>query len=220
MFFSRISLKEGAGPSRELEGVLGTTYGLHQAVWQLFADQSVRKRDFLYHLEGGSGTPVVYALSARPPMPRGVLWGVDTKEFAPRLRPGSRLGFLLRANPVRTREGKRHDVVMEEKQSLRTRGAPRAAWPLEADLVQTVASAWLERRSEGLGFRVAVVRADGYRQMEIGKPGQKHPVCISTVEFSGVVEVVDPDLFLQRALCEGIGPAKGFGCGLMLVRRL
>ncbi len=44
-------------------------------------------------------------------------------------------------------------------------------------------------------------------------------VSLSTLEFNGVLTVADPKLFLET-LYEGIGPAKGFGCGLMLVRRI
>ncbi|MCI0421919.1 MAG: type I-E CRISPR-associated protein Cas6/Cse3/CasE [Acidobacteria bacterium] len=42
---------------------------------------------------------------------------------------------------------------------------------------------------------------------------------LSTLDFEGVLLVTEPDRFL-RALLSGIGPAKAFGCGLMLVRRI
>lgn len=43
-------------------------------------------------------------------------------------------------------------------------------------------------------------------------------ISLSTVEFSGALTVTEPDAF-NRALLRGIGHAKGFGCGLLLVRR-
>lgn len=218
MYLSRISLDEAPVPTPEFLAAVRTEYGLHQAIWSLFADGPDRRRDFLYHVENRQGPPAVLALSARRPGPSGTIWHVDTKEYSPSLRSGSRLGFLLRANPVRTRDGRRHDVVMEEKQRLRSRSVPSDSWPPEAELVQEAGAAWLERRAEGLGFRLIALRADGYRQLEMGRPGPKQ-VRLSTIDYSGALEVVDPDLFVRRALYEGIGPAKGFGCGLMLLRR-
>jgi CRISPR system Cascade subunit CasE len=39
------------------------------------------------------------------------------------------------------------------------------------------------------------------------------------VDFEGTIEITDPGIFVE-ALFTGIGPAKAFGCGLMLVRRV
>ena len=68
-------------------------------------------------------------------------------------------------------------------------------------------------------FCLEAVRADGYRQYEFSKRAGKQPVRLSTVDFTGILVVANPSCFLQDALCRGLGPAKGFGCGLMLVRR-
>jgi CRISPR system Cascade subunit CasE len=187
-------------------------------VWGLFGDHPDRERDFLYQVTEGAGPPVVYALSARPPAEENELWSAQSKPFAPILDAGTRLGFLLRANPVRTRAGKRHDVVMEEKHRLKLQAVPRAEWPLEAELMQAAAGRWLEERSEKSGFRVESVRADAYRQHEFRKGGGK-TIRLSTVDFTGVLRVVDPTRFGEQ-LRQGFGPAKGFGCGLMLIRRV
>jgi len=40
-----------------------------------------------------------------------------------------------------------------------------------------------------------------------------------TVRFDGLLRITDPDAF-RATLIRGIGPAKAFGCGLMLVRRI
>lgn len=219
MLFSRIRFS-GSGRVMELLGSLADTYDVHRLVWRVFGDGPERRRDFLYHVKEAAGPPTIYAVSARLPVWCPPPLEVETKELTPSLTPGARLGFLLRANPVRTREGKRHDVVMEEKRRLRSSGTPRSAWPVEAEIVQSTASAWLGRRAEGMGFRLVTVRADGYRQHLVGKPGSGRPVRLSTVDFTGVVEVVDPERFVRQAMEKGVGPAKGFGCGLLLTRRL
>jgi CRISPR system Cascade subunit CasE len=43
-------------------------------------------------------------------------------------------------------------------------------------------------------------------------------VIFSTLTFQGVLTVEDPAQFLAAVL-RGFGAAKGFGCGLMLIRR-
>jgi len=219
MFFSRITLRSDASKSRQFWGAFRSPYSLHQAIWRLFGDRPDSERDFLYHVKEAAGPPVVYALSVRRPSESSELWQTETKSFAPKLQTGMRLGFFLRANPVRTRESKRHDVVMEEKHRLKTRGGPRADWPQEADLVQEAGARWLTERATKAGIRIETVRADGYRQHEFLKGGNGRPVRLSTVDFTGVLEVINPTIF-QEALCHGFGPAKGFGCGLMLVRRI
>lgn len=219
MFFSRISVREDAASSARFWSAFRNPYSVHQAIWTLFGDHPNRERDFLYHVKEGSRPPMVYALSERQPTVSDELWSVEAIDFAPQLHAGMRLGFLLRANPVRTRDGKRHDVIMEEKHRLKARSVPRAQWPLEAELVQEAGAAWLRARSENTGFRVHAVRADGYRQNDFSKPMEVRRVRFSTVDFTGLLEVLDPTCFFREALCRGVGHAKGFGCGMILIRR-
>ena len=56
---------------------------------------------------------------------------------------------------------------------------------------------------------------DDYQQ----RSGQKGQMRFSTVDFSGELSVVGPAAF-GEALRDGIGHAKAFGRGLLLVRRL
>jgi CRISPR system Cascade subunit CasE len=110
--------------------------------------------------------------------------------------------------------------LMNAKNQLKQEGVPRGEWPSEAEIVQNVGFEWLARKGEQYGFSVDEheVRADGYRQERFYKAKGKHHVNISTVDFTGLLTVTDPERF-QNALYRGIGPAKSFGCGLMLVRR-
>ena len=154
-------------------------------------------------------------------------WAVQSKPYAPELQAGQWLHFDLRANPVVTRplaDGRsaRHDVVMQEKtRLLKDRGLSIwADWrtpdrPPLADLVQGCGSAWLQARSEGLGIHLDLetLRADGYEQHR----GKADKLSISTIDFSGRFKVVDPEA-LRDALFGGVGHAKAFGCGLLLVR--
>jgi len=219
MYFSKITVSEDAADCGRFWSAFRSAYSLHQAIWELFGDRADRERDFLYHVKEAGGPPTIYALSMREPADPNRMWKLQTKKFDPTLRVGMNLGFLLRANPVRTRQGKRHDVVMEEKQRLKTQKICRADWPLEAELVQETGAKWLEARSEKAGIQIHSLRVDEYRQHQFFKGGAQRPVCISTLDFTGVLEVVDAASF-RNALCRGFGPAKGFGCGMMLIRRI
>ena len=60
---------------------------------------------------------------------------------------------------------------------------------------------------------LASLRVEGYAQHR-GKGGELR---ISTVDFSGYLQVGDAEA-LRQALFAGVGHAKAFGCGLLLVR--
>ena len=74
-------------------------------------------------------------------------------------------------------------------------------------------------RAEKYGFAINLdqIRADGYRQHRFFKKRGSRPVQFSTLEFNGTLTVIKPDVFMT-ALYKGIGPAKAFGCGMLLVK--
>jgi CRISPR system Cascade subunit CasE len=153
---------------------------------------------------------------------------LETKPYNPKVRQGERLAFSLRVNPVVTRwignekmHHARHDVVMDAKWNLKANNVPKELWPTTSELAQTEGFKWLEARSERAGFSVAkeLVRVDGYRQHAFRKGSSHREVRLSTMDFSGILTVIDAGVFV-RSLFEGIGPAKGFGCGLLLIRRM
>jgi len=84
---------------------------------------------------------------------------------------------------------------------------------------------WLGEKGERLGY--TIVRDDPRKRLKFQAEGyQWHPLPqkgktagFSSVDFEGEIEVVNSER-LTETLFSGIGPAKGFGCGLMLVRRV
>lgn len=221
MYMSRLSL---SGP--EAKRVLaGGVYRHHQALWALFSDSPERDRDFVYRRMEDEPGLTFLVVSTRPPSDRFGVWSIETKEYAPQVAAGDRMRFSLRANPVRTGRnslGKqaRFDVVMDRKKALRDRGIAPDAMPSQAAIAQEAGSTWLMARQEGLGLDVEQkgLRADGYRILEMPRGGGKGKVRIATLDFEGFCRVLDPEL-LKNALFKGIGPAKAFGCGLLLVKR-
>lgn len=224
MYISQIRLKSEMKSGSRFWSLFDYGYEIHQLVWNLFSDNPDRERDFLFRAERrGDGIQFI-TVSERPPNDGKRLWEIQTKPYEPKLRKGDRLAFSLRANPVQTKTppgGKRirHDIVMEAKTRLKEQGVPRPEWPTVGELAQRQGTAWLATRAPKWGATVTedAVRIDGYHQHRYRKG--KRDIRISTMEFSGVLTVEDPDSFTQT-LYSGVGPAKGFGCGLMLVRRV
>lgn len=208
-------------PQRTVEK-LADKYGVHKLVWRFFGDDPDRDRDFIYRRDERSGLPLFYTVSERKPRANGELWKVDVKDYDPALAAGDTLEFLVRVNPVikrRTDDGKqvRHDVVMDAKTQLREEGTEV---PPQQELVQEECSQWLQKRGDIYGFKANPdhLRAHSYRQHQFKKHRDGRTIHLSSADIEGLLTVENPETF-QEMLFEGIGPAKAFGFGLMLVRR-
>lgn len=219
MYLSRLELRREASRSPAFWRRFGSGYKLHQALWSLFGDRQDRERDFLYRVADESARPKVFTLSQRLPVDPDGLWAIASKPFAPQLAPGDRLRFSLRVNPVVTRAGRRHDLVMDAKTHLSSDRAPGSEPPTLTELAGAAGARWLGQRAEKHGFRVVegTLASDGYRIHRFSKRAGGE-VSFSTLDLSGTLEVTGPERFLA-ALAQGFGPAKGFGCGLMLLAR-
>ena len=231
MFFSKIRLREDISSRDALSLTKGNGYNVHRLVWDFFADIPERRRDFLYRHEMIDGAPTFYVVSERQPADATGMWELLAKEYRPKLVAGQPLSFTLRVNPIcakRDASGRqhRHDVVMETKSRIGFKKLPHDKRPHMASLIQEAGVTWLKDREKNYGFFMEdnkekpPVRADGYIQHKLynGKGGKL--ISFSTLDFKGVLVVTDPEKFIEESLYKGIGPAKGFGCGLMLVRRI
>lgn len=78
------------------------------------------------------------------------------------------------------------------------------------------AKQWLQSRGDKHGFAVQSVQSTGYRWHAL--PEKHRQAGFSSMDYDGVLTVTAPDIFIQ-SLKSGLGPAKAFGCGLMLIRR-
>ncbi len=219
-----------------------SSYAEHQWLWKFFPSISDQPRDFIFRRHELEKMPRFYVVSQRPPAAFSDAWQVQSRKYDPQLQEGQHLSFQLRANPVITRKNaagksQRHDVVMQAKKRLLTEQglSNEAKWvdwkddsnkPLLYELVQKHCAEWLEEVAKKNGFEIALtdeekpqhkLQVDAYEQSNAGK--RDHNIRFSTVDFSGELLVTNPELF-QRALFNGLGHAKAFGCGLLLVRRL
>jgi CRISPR system Cascade subunit CasE len=112
----------------------------------------------------------------------------------------------------------RHDVIMDAKTRLKLEKGEHVAISA-AEVVQEQGAHWLISRAAKHGFDVDArdVRADGYLQHSL--MNKQRRISFSTLDFNGVLTVIDPEKLID-ALYHVVGPAKGFGCGLILVRRI
>ncbi len=222
MYMSRVRIKLCENSLQYLEGLAKKdTYAVHQLLWNLFPSDPDAKRDFLFRAEQKEGWPTYYVLSKRPPLQVSDLFSVETKSFAPNITNGQRFAFDLRVNPVvaKRADGKKnsvhHDVWMDAKHKA------KLANYSEADTEKLITDSvmkWIVDRSEQNGFKIDVQQLfiGAYQQHRAIK--KKNPVLrYSTVDYKGVLTVVDSIKFIDT-LGTGIGRAKAFGCGLLLIK--
>lgn len=239
MFFSRVRIEQGSLAQIQLLHILqGNIYTIHQILWKLFPNDPDAKRDFLFRQEfekeqlAGEetirGIPLFYVVSRRKPeLVPGFLM-VETKEYKPYLNEGMRLMFDVRINPVvarkveRRKNSQKHDILMDEKSKALADGVTDKNEIQKR--TQNAAVNWLVDRAPLNGFTIVKsdtgyqLVASGYRQHLLKKKGNN---CIrfSSIDFTGLLYIVDPKKF-QQTLFAGIGPAKSFGCGLLLVKKM
>jgi CRISPR system Cascade subunit CasE len=192
----------------------------HRLVWSAFAGDPDAARSFLWREEGRG---VFLVLSQHPPGQSELFARIDSRPFAPDLRPGDRLAFTLCANATRTRktgkttasgaEAKDHvDIVMHALHPLPR--DERAARRME--IAQQVGADWLAGQGARAGFSVEQVTVTDYTVHQVPRRGPA--ARFGVLDMTGTLTVTDPGAFLP-ALVRGFGRAKAFGCGLMLIAR-
>lgn len=179
------------------------------------------KRSFLYRHVSAS-IPTIYILSENIPKSDHSLFNVEPKNFSPILRVGDALQFSVRVNPIVARrvDGKarstKHDVVMNEKKKRNNEGQYDVQMQ---ELISETVGNWISKRGEANGFSVELnsLIYSEYTQRRFYKPKSTRPIHLSTVDISGILYVTDTNKF-QSCLRLGLGSAKGFGCGLLMIK--
>lgn len=232
MYFSRVTVAPQMLSRKELiELFAGNNYAEHQILWRLFDDD---KRHYLFRRESGDNTPyarvgnnhalpVYYLVSQQAPQAcRGLQ--VQSKPYRPVLTQGSELAFSLRANPIVSKKepGKKNSVKCDVVMDAKTQAKAQSLDKLQRNvLIDEGVKSWLLKRTEDHGFAIDEQRLlwDGYYQHRFYKQHGGKPISVSSLDYNGILTVTDVDKF-QRALFEGIGRAKAFGCGMMMIRRV
>ncbi len=197
-YLTQIRLDKGEAARLHLHD----TYAWHQRLWGAFPAKDGETRDFLFRLDDARDSFRVLLLSPEEPSPAG--WGAwEIKAVAEGFLEHERYLFQIRANPTIKR------VVRDEAGERKKNGRRDAIYDSEA------LRAWMERKAGQAGFAMLECNPGPATQSFFVKDGHrgKHVA----VDFQGVLRVVERDAF-RRAFATGIGPAKAFGFGLVMLQ--
>lgn len=183
---------------------LTDAYAWHQTLWHAFPDRNGQQRDFLTRIDRRG--PYFEALILSPDQPTRQPWGIwESKRIPESFFQHQHYGFSLRANPTQMR-------VVRDAQGVRRNNGQRTGIYQPDQLLQ-----WIHRKLEAAGCRVLTVTFDPPVREHFYRKGRRG-VHIR-VDFRGVLEVVERDRFLE-AVHHGIGRARGFGFGMLLLQPL
>lgn len=194
MYLSRLNLN----PSRLTFGWLSNPYRVHQRLMMACGSDP----RMLFRIEGGEEDPRILVQTQQlPDWPAAfaefpvLARAVEIKAFDLKLAPDQTLRFCLLANPVVKRAGRRLGLLTEEKQR-----------------------AWLERKLKDSGAELLACRITPIGLQHSRKKGlDEEPVHLQ-IMYEGLLQVQDNGK-LAEGVAAGIGPAKGFGCGLLSLAR-
>jgi CRISPR system Cascade subunit CasE len=218
MFLSRFEFNTARRAARDL---LSSPQRLHAAVLAAFpAGQNDGSDDgrVLWRLDQNRHGTLLYLVSPHRPdlthLVESSGWpttqGWDTRDYTPlldRLTTGDRWAFRLAANPVITR--RKDDTATRSQRFGHVTVAQQTAWLLNRVDKHGFTVVEGERKEPDVAVR-------GRRTLQFTR--QHRTVTIATAVFEGTLEITDPAA-LRRALTHGIGPAKGYGCGLLTLAR-
>ncbi|MBB5350956.1 CRISPR system Cascade subunit CasE [Haloferula luteola] len=191
------------------DGGFRDSYAWHKRVWEAFPGSPEASRDFLTRLDDTGHDFRLLILSQEPPSRPDWCpsdqW--QSKTIADTFFQHRHYQFSLLANPTRKR-------VVRDPDGHRKKNGRREALVSRQDLID-----WMSRKGEQNGFAPDLVTLKTLprpRQAFL-KKGSAGLHCAT--EFTGTLEVTDPELFLHAAH-SGIGSAKAFGFGMLCLSPL
>jgi len=208
MFLTRLTLDPTA---YRPERLLRDTQQLHAAIAASFPEGPGGR--VLWRIEPTGRSGQIQILIASPHGPNeSELWErittsdrADTRNYGPlldRLATGDRYRFRATLNPVRGHNGRRTPIFDR---------AAQTAWLAEK---LAVSGASINTHSPDLDSDEPDVQITATRNDRFTRAGSTGAVELLKVTFDGGLTVTDPDT-LRHSLCNGIGRAKGYGCGLL-----
>jgi CRISPR system Cascade subunit CasE len=200
---------------RDARALLASPQRLHAAVLAAFPPSRTQTDDgrVLWRLDQGTHDHLLYVVSPLEPDLTHLAesggrptYGWQTKDYEPflgKLTAGDRWAFRLRANPV-------HNTPPPDGKS-RGKRLPHVTAAQQTE--------WFLQRAQRAGFSVPEGSAGApdlvlrdRRALRFDRRGRT--VTLTTALFEGTLVVDDPPA-LRAALIGGIGPGKGYGCGLL-----
>lgn len=212
MFISRVEIPWSA---------VHNPYDIHRCIWRLFPGEAPESRHgnagpragFLFRAETyRTGRPARFLVQSRErPTPVSFIQTLGCREFDPQPQIAQRLAFVLTANPVKTIVDTQAEAKPDKRPDKKNQFKCRVPLVREEQRRE-----WLTRRLAAAAI-VESVTILPHSPLYFRKSGCGGKIVTAT--FEGVLQIKEPGN-LVRALENGIGPAKSFGCGLLLVRRI
>lgn len=210
-------------------GVSADIYTWHQKLWECYPDEPDAKRDFLTRIDLLEGAYRFWVLSQRKPVcPQ---WcpvdGFAVNGISSSFMTHRHYAFDLRANPVKMQLVPRN---ADGETVLNANGKRRRGKRIPLVKPDELRD-WLFRKGEVRcrenitgqnipgGFRIIETKEKPLEirpMVESHFRKKEHSAYHGGVQFRGILEVTDREHFIQSYQA-GIGSAKGFGFGLLLL---
>ena len=168
-----------------------TCYDWHKFIWDVLPERVDAKRDFLFRVDVKERQVIVMLLSAIPPRAESKF---ETKRIAASFLGHDAYRFELRANPTFRRISDKRRIPIYN--------------PVDLDQ-------WFRRKLADIGCEVLSIDIDHPHDEIFTKDGKrgKHV----SANARGVLKVKDAARFAE-GFQNGIGHAKGFGFGLLMLQ--
>lgn len=227
MFITQFTFNRSRRHSRFL---MSNPQALHAAILSSFPPDALASfegdsKRILWRLDNASTRDDLYIVSPVRPDLTGMVeeagWPTQetwrTRDYQSRLdnvRVGQQWRFRLVANPT---------VAKKTEPGGKSRRVAHVTIDQQRE--------WLLKRTSILGFKIAnledqnTVEDTELNNLQVSNSRirkfkrENMMVTLSTAQFDGVLQVMDSQA-LQKALVEGVGPAKGYGCGLLTLAPL
>ena len=176
-----------------LQKGLRSSYDWHRWIWKSFPNDPDRKRDFLFRVDVQERQVRILLLSEDVPAAIES-WAWESKRVSDEFLNQSAYRFQVRVNPTFRRASDHKRIALYKESDIRE---------------------WLKRKMSAIGAELVSAEVDQPRDELFVKDGKrgKHV----SVDVRGVISVKNLDLFCQGFL-NGIGSAKGFGYGLLMLQ--
>jgi len=195
-------------------------YSWHKLLWECFPGRPESNRDFLTRIDQLERAFRLWIMSREKPVCPTWCRSNDfsVKKIADSFLSHDYYAFDLKANPIKA------VVQRDEKgQALMGNNGKRMRGKRIPLVKQDELKSWLKRKADISGFRVLEekpLEISPMIQNHFRKP-DKNKSCVHTayhagVQFRGLLEVIDKEKF-AKAYSAGIGSAKSFGFGLLLL---
>ena len=203
MFLTKIEMSVSDPAVR---AALSDAQKMHRLASGLF--QTSRENVHLLYRLRTEGTLVsLYLYADRPVERERLLPGMslagerDLADWLDSMQDGRIVGFELMTMPFKkTAEGKDKN---SRRRVLRT---------------QEERLAWLARKAEQNGFFILEVRESPGEKISASHPaGKGGQLFLDSYRYTGVLRIMDDHAF-RNAICNGIGPGKSYGLGMLLLR--